>query len=495
MHALAAPPMDSDAGIGGAATAGSVAAAAPKASFAASEAPPLEGACVLTEVEPKGTYVLAVRAEGVPFAAVRAHELKASLVRRGDTYAEVVSGAVHLSGYIARAQPFLFASRRTTLGGLVTPRASTAVGARFDAGRLVATYDAEALKLQAAGEVACADLAIEPSTYSVEAEPASAALGVLLPVGEKAPLAATPGGPVVAEVAWFDAVAKSGAQIKVTADLGNAVLVGFTPADRVRRVTAQERARALDPCARQNCGLAGLNGGGGIRLPIPGLRGGGLDDTPVEHASEQLTCPAAVRLVANVDGERLVVGTLDAGSRVRVLERLPSTARISLPSRERGGVSFSRAPVGLEAPLEDLASCASSSVTVDTAARPMRPSEAPPARPTLAFDPAVRVADFRTDVAESGFADAGRSGTLERAERCYRGELAQDFIRGSWSGRVFFQPNGEVEKAETTARAGVSTRLEQCLIRAVRALLPAPASGRRSATIDITFDAKLRPAP
>lgn len=363
----------------------------PDVANVAAIAPPAASGCVLDAAEPQDAFLLAARPDGVPFAAVRAHAVRVTIGTDGALFADIETGSARLRGYLPSNEPPLYAARSIVFGGVAAVKPSALIGVASVSGdKIVASY-APGTYPALTAVVSCADLALAPAHFDTAASfPASKMAGrwVLRDMG--ALLSATPGGPPFAFARDIDLLDRTGGYARVKSDLRDAIVVGWTPASNVQRMPQEERRlrKQVDVLEHLKPVPPLVTEGSGP--PFVGAEGHRAGGRPQTHdrsvretalALEELRCPSGIRLLVSVNGERFLAGDLEPSSILRVLDRHESTARIALPSRERGGLTLA-ANAMLETPLRDLAACQSQTATADSEQPATRPSMDPPAPPT-----------------------------------------------------------------------------------------------------------------
>jgi hypothetical protein len=305
-------------------------------------------------------------------------------------------------------------------------------------------------------------------------------------------LALDPKGPPVAHVRLDTTEVKvledAGGHSRIAAETDNTLVVGWVPSAAL--LPSSEKAlekRRVDSMLRL---LGALNVG-----TIGTLGVLGSSEPPPEKVLEQLRCPGEVRLLAEVGGDRWLVGASAGGVALRVLRREPTVAYVALPAEVRGGFSVV-SPATLAVPARDLASCTPEAITTDPPPPPvptlsdlssLNPPLHPPGSlnlPDLKGGPngvapkaeklpegtvssGSAVVSGRIDDAESVI----RTQLVPAAHSCYRRGLAED---PSQSGRLVLTirvaPIGEVETTSVAQNSGLSGKVASCISSRARGL-------------------------
>jgi hypothetical protein len=238
--------------------------------------------------------------------------------------------------------------------------------------------------------VTCADLSFgtDPRFFSGDSREADPKGGDLVLWSSDAPIAADanskPVGSLDIDGAVLHVLERRGARTQLRVESPSETVVGWVPSSEVmtaaqakKRREEEERRAAKGPNVLllmngYNEGpLRSLNGGPAITGASPdnvlageGVAAADAGAKPSESNVEGLICPASVRLMAELDGRRTWIGTLDPGVSVIVVSREGPVVRVRLAHSVAAGFRAPRNQV-LEVPARDLASCTAGTVKDD----------------------------------------------------------------------------------------------------------------------------------
>ena len=293
--------------------------------------------------------VLRVREGGKPFARpTRAQaRIEIPLGKDNDSvFARLSQRGWEVSGYLGTDQFSLRPARAMVWDGFLIPLPSATLG--WEEGRpgelLVTHAPSQGIKVSAAllrATQPCADLTIaDRGSFDADSLVPKAAVprDAMLKARPGIPLSLTPGG---AAVAWLDPpngdqpvklLESRGAFARIAWTHFEEIVFGWVPVGDVR--TRGGRSNAT--------------------YGILGAMGGGTGETPLESGAAHYRCQSDVPLVADINGDAVVVGKILREKRIDARDRMSGFVRIVVPSSAPvepiDGVSFG-------VPESELAAC------------------------------------------------------------------------------------------------------------------------------------------
>jgi hypothetical protein len=312
-------------------------------------------------------------------------DVKIALLASGEAFADGHSGSVRTRGYVDPGE-VSFEPARPLSFGIVSVTSKGSVGVAWPDGRMQASAISKFVNWDGAPPtvpVTCADL-----SFGADTQPASLGSSGSSDGGPKggdpvlwsgsAPIAADANGKPVGSVDTRDAILRvlerRGDRTHVRLESASETVVGWVPSSAV--MTAAQAKKKKEEEQRQ-AAKASLTfvGSGLYDGPIGPLTGAVPGKAPVDTSPEGpaagapgstkpsemktvegLTCPASLRLMTELHGQRTWIGTLDPGASVTVVAREGGVARVQLTHATAGGFRPPRDQV-LEVPARDIASC------------------------------------------------------------------------------------------------------------------------------------------